>query len=183
MKDLEIVENCKDWELNNFSYLYDKYIDKIYKYIYLKTSNREVSEDITSDVFMSALNAINKFNITETSSVQAWLYRIAHNKIIDYYKADKWDVSLVDYLDISEERDLWKDIDNKDKIKEILIYLKKVRKEHREIFILRIWNDLSYKEISEITWKTVDNCKKVVSRTMKSISENFILILLIILIF
>jgi DNA-directed RNA polymerase specialized sigma24 family protein len=45
--------------------------------------------------------------------------------------------------------------------------------------ILRIWEDLSYKEIAEITWKTEDNCKKIVSRNLKNIAANFIIFLFI----
>jgi DNA-directed RNA polymerase specialized sigma24 family protein len=49
--------------------------------------------------------------------------------------------------------------------------------------MLRIWEDLSYKEIADITWKSLDNCKKIVSRSLKNIQANFILLLLIILLF
>jgi RNA polymerase sigma-70 factor (ECF subfamily) len=89
MKDIEIIEKCRAGEKEYFGKLYDRYIDKIYKYIYLKTSSKEVAEDITSDVFLSALDKIDSFHIDEQSNVNAWLYRIAHNKVINFYKSNK----------------------------------------------------------------------------------------------
>jgi len=55
----------------------------------LKTTNREVAEDIVSDVFLSAINNISSFKIESSSSVQAWLYKIAYNKVIDFYRTNK----------------------------------------------------------------------------------------------
>lgn len=182
MEDLKIIEKCLDWNLSYFWKIYERYLDKIYRFVYLKTSNKEVAEDIVSDVFMSALNNINSFNIDEKSSVSCWLYRIANNKVIDYYRTNKETWDIWDYLDMCINFDISKNIDDKDKLKEVFYYIKDLKKEYRDIFIYRIWEDLSYKEISEITWMSIDNCKKIVSRTLKSISANFILILLILII-
>lgn len=46
---------------------------------------------------------------------------------------------------------------------------------------MRIWDDLSYKEISELTWESLDNCKKIVSRTLSKIPNEYMMILLILL--
>ncbi|MGB2111176.1 MAG: RNA polymerase sigma factor [Patescibacteria group bacterium] len=58
-------------------------------------------------------------------------------------------------------------------------FLNTLKPEQKEIIILRIWEDLSYKEISEITGKSEDNCKKIVSRNLKNIAANFIIFLFI----
>jgi RNA polymerase sigma factor (sigma-70 family) len=73
------------------------------------------------------------------------------------------------------------DIDNKDKLAAVVELLNTFNKTHREIIMLRIWEDLSYKEISEITGSSVDNCKKIVSRGLKTIQANFVLLLLFII--
>lgn len=182
MEDLKIMERCLDGQIDYFWKIYDKYIDKIYKFVYLKTSNKELAEDIVSDVFISALNNLKTFRLDNESSVKSWLYRIANNKVIDFYRTRKVTSDVWDYLEMSINTDFWRNIDNRDKLKEIFIYLKWIKKEQREILMYRIWEDLSYKEISEITGTSVDNCKQIVSRTLKIISANFTLILLIFLI-
>jgi len=178
MEDINIAKECSNWNLENFWILYDRYIDKIYKFVFLKTSSKEVSEDITQDVFMSAIKNITKFKIDANSSVQAWIYKIASNKVIDYYKTNKETGEIWDYLEMWVIENFWENLDNKEKLKEVFEYLKNYKKEHREIFILRIWDDLSYAEISQITGQSVDNCKKIVSRTLKTINANFVILLL-----
>jgi RNA polymerase sigma factor (sigma-70 family) len=179
MEDLKLMEKCLNGQLDFFWKIYNRYIDRIYKFVYLKTTNREIAEDIVSDVFISALTNIKSFRLEEGSSVKSWLYRIANNKVIDFYRTNKQTAEVWDYLEMSTFEDFWEQIDNKDKLKEVFSYLGTIKKEHREIVLYRIWEDLSYKEISEITWKSVDNCKKIVSRTLKSISANFVLLILI----
>ncbi|MDD2871724.1 MAG: RNA polymerase sigma factor [Candidatus Gracilibacteria bacterium] len=181
MEDLKIMQRCLDGQLEYFGKIYEKYIDKIYKFVYLKTTNKELAEDIVSDVFISALNSINSFRIDETSSVKSWIYRIAHNKVIDYYRTFKQTEDIGDYLDMSVQTDNAEQIDNKDKLNEVLQYLNTIKKEQREILIYRIWDDLSYNEISEITGKSVDNCKKIVSRQLKIISANFVIFIFILI--
>jgi sigma-70, region 4 len=75
------------------------------------------------------------------------------------------------------------DIDNKDTLKNILCYLNTLTKKERDVIIYRIWYDLSFSEISEILGLSLDNCKKISSRTLKKISANFLSFLFIFLIF
>ena len=182
MNDLEIMQKCLNWDLNYFWELYERYVDKIYKFVYFKVLEKEVSEDIVSDVFVSALNKIDNFKIDENSSVSAWLYRIAHNKVIDYYKTNKQTENIEDCLDLWIQTDFAQNVDNKDKLKEVFEYVKTLKKEHKEVFLYRIWEDLSYKEIAEITWISTDNCKQIVSRTLKTIWANFTFFLFLLLI-
>lgn len=177
------MEKCLSWDLSYFWKIYDKYIDKIYKFVYLKTTNKEVAEDIVSDVFMSAINNISSFDLGSSSSVSSWLYCIANNKVIDYYRTNKQNLDVCDYLDYSKSFDINQDIDNKNKLDDIISFLNTYKKDQRDIVIYKIWYDMSYKEISEITWKSVDNCKKIVSRVIQSISANFVLVLLLIFLF
>lgn len=180
MEDKQIVLACQSGDLARFWELYDRYINKIYKFIYLKTSNQEVAEDITSDVFMKAMNSIANFDTQKSNySFQSWIYTIAQNKVIDYYRTNKQTTDIEECFDLSEHNDFWWDVDNKDKLQEVMNFLDTLKPEQKEILILRIWEDLSYKEIAEITWKSEDNCKKIVSRNLKNIAANFIIFLFI----
>ncbi len=181
MRDIEIIEKIQLWKLDFFWKLYDKYVDEIYKFVYLKTTNKEVSEDIVSETFFSAMQNIDNFKTQGNANFRAWIYKIAYNKVINFYKIKDRNVAICEYLDLSLEEDIAKDIDNKNKLQEIQKYLDNIKKRDREVLIYRIWNDLSYKEIAEIMWISADNCKKIVSRTLKDISANFIFILFILI--
>ena len=106
------MEKCLDGNLKYFWKIYDRYIDKIYKFVYLKTSNKELAEDIVSDVFISALNNIKSFRLDESSSVNSWLYRIANNKIIDFYRTNKQTEEIWDYLDYGFSKDFSEDVED-----------------------------------------------------------------------
>lgn len=184
MQDLKIIKKIQNWDKSFFWVLYDKYINEIYKFIYLKTTNVEISEDLTSETFISALQNISKFDIENTNSnFRAWIYKIAYNKVINYYKTKDREVEIPDDFDIVYFEDFSENIDNKDKLKDILSYLKTLSKNERSVIIYRIWYDLSFSEISEILGISLDNCKKISSRTMKKISANFLTFFLIFLIF
>ena len=182
MNDLQLVEKCQNGDLKYFGELYDRYIDKIYKFVYIKTNSIEIAEDITSEVFYSAINRISTLSINENSSFKSWIYKIAFNKVKDFYKTKKEEIPLDDFFWIRLEEDVAENIDNKDKVQKVFNFLWTLKEVEREIIILRIWEDLNYKEISNITWKSVDNCKKIVSRGLKTINANFVLVFIFMLI-
>lgn len=184
MKDVEKVKQIQIWNKEVFSILYEDYVDEIYKFIYLKTLDVEKSEDLTSETFISALKNISNFDTENPeSNFKAWIYKIAYNKVINFYKIKDREVEFSDNLDLSFETDFWKNLDNKEKLKNILNYLGTLKKQEREIIIYRIWYDLSFSEIAEVLWISTENCRKISSRTMKKISANFLALFFIFLIF
>lgn len=82
----ELLARAVDYDEAALSELYDRYEMKIYNYIYRRTSDPVLSEDLTSQVFMKMLEAIQSERAWH-SSFSGWLYRIAHNLVIDHYRA------------------------------------------------------------------------------------------------
>lgn len=183
MSETDLIHKCQAWELQHFWDLYELYIDKIYRFCYLKTNNKELAEDITSNVFVKALEKIDSFDASSGSSFQAWLYKIAYNKIIDYYRSNNNSPSLEQLMEYHfyKSHDFEKQIDDKDKLNQVREFLNTLKPVHAEVVLLRIWEDLSYEEISEITWKTVDNCKQIFSRSLKKIQANITSLILLLL--
>ena len=70
MNEQEIIILCQKWKLENFSYLYEKYIDEIYKFVYLKTYDKELCEDIVCQTFLKAIDKISSFKIDENFDVE-----------------------------------------------------------------------------------------------------------------
>ena len=183
MDDLKLVQRFQSWETAVFSELYEWYIDKIYKFIYLKIYDQQRAEDICQDVFIKAFDKLSTFQIDKKSSFKSWLYTIAYNKVVDSYRKQKDQTSLNDILDIWEQTDIHKLIDDKQKLQEVIAYIKDMKPEHRDVIFMRVWEGLSYKEISEITGMSLANCKKIFSRSCKKLNEHFtVFILLLILI-
>ncbi|MBX4210481.1 RNA polymerase sigma factor [Candidatus Parcubacteria bacterium] len=162
--EIAIIEEIKKGNRENFGKLYDIYVKPLYTYIYYKTHHKEIAEDLTSTTFFKALNNIHSFE--SGKSFRAWLYRIAHNNVIDYYRGKKIHQNIDDAWDISDGTDFVGDLDSDRKLGEVKKYLKKLSKEQRDIIVMRVWQDLSYKEIAEIIGKSEGNCKVIFSRSM-----------------
>lgn len=76
------VELAQTGDPEAIGHLYDLYFERIYKYIYIKVGNRVEAEDITEQVFLRVIEAISAFQ-WQGSSFASWIYRIAHNQVID----------------------------------------------------------------------------------------------------
>lgn len=183
MKIEKIIKEFQKWKLDNFWELYEEFVGKIYNFIYYKLLDKELSEDITSEVFFKIMKSCESFSGTTIQEFSSWSYKIAYNSVIDHYRTQKENTALEDIENIKwYEYDIAWNIDNKNKLGEVLDYLNKIDENQKTIFIMRIWDDLSYKEISDITWKSVDNCKKIVSRLVAQLEANINYLFLFILI-
>jgi RNA polymerase sigma-70 factor (ECF subfamily) len=184
MDDAEIsaIKDCQKGRMESFGLLYDKYIGKIYKFVYYKTNHRETAEDIVSQVFLKAVDKIKDFQINK-GTFQAWLYRIARNAVIDHYRSQKYDENVDDWWGLSDSSDIERDADFKIKLEEVDEYLKKLSPEHREIIIMRVWQGLSYAEIAAVTGKTEASCKMMFSRSINKLRSEVPLAVLLLLVF
>jgi len=179
----DIIVSCQQGDLEKFSWLYDKYIKKIYDFIYFKTTHKETAKDLTSQTFFKALEKIKTFN-SDKGTFSAWLYQIARNTVIDHYRTRKKTVDIDDVWDMAEDQDIERDIDVQEKLKSVEKHLAKLKSEQREIIIMRIWQDMSYAEIAEALDKSEGSCKMAFSRAINTLRremplEIFIMFLLL----
>lgn len=176
--DAQLVASFKDGQVESFGLLYDKYVRKIYDFIYYKTHHKETAEDLCSKVFMKCLENLEKYQ-EEKGAFSSWLYRIAANTVTDHWRTQKHHSDISDAWDLASEDDLLKDIANKEKFAEVEKLLKRLKPEQRDIVMLRIWSGLSYKEIAEIIGKSENNCKMIFSRTIGNVRSEAILAFLL----
>jgi len=175
-----LAEKFQKGNLDFFTDLYNLYVRKIYEFTYFKTHHKQIAEDLTGEIFLKALENFNKYDIKK-GRFSSWVYSIARNTIIDYYRTKKYEYNIEDAWDLSAKDDVGLDIENKEKIEKVRHYLNTLSSEQRDIIILRVWNGLSYREIAEIMGKTEANCKMIFSRAVGKIQQGVILVLLMLL--
>jgi len=168
--ETDIIRECQAGNLKKFGKLYDQYIKKIYNFIFYKTLQKEITEDLTSQTFIKALENISKYNNAK-GSFSSWLYKIARNTVIDYYRTKKENFNIADFSNLSSYENLEDKTDIKQQLEKIQKYLKKLKAEQREIIIMRIWDGLSYEEISHIINKSQASCKMLFSRTINKLRQ------------
>ena len=101
--DHELVAKIQSGEADHFIALYDKYIDKIYRFLLYRIQHAETAEDLTSQTFLKALDNIHAFDASK-GTFQAWLYKIAYNSLIDHYRKHKptLDLSYAEHAPASD---------------------------------------------------------------------------------
>lgn len=178
------IQAYQEGDLDAFSQIYEGSIKKIYDFLYYKTLDQTVAEDLVSETFMKALKNMRNFSGTDEKELFAWLYRIAYNTFVDHYRSARETTDLDDVSDIiGQDAGFETLVDERSKIEEVLTYLETLPPRQKDIVVMRIWEDLSYAEISAITGQSVDNCKKIVSRVLKQVQANIAFMLCIMLIF
>ncbi|MCF7794882.1 RNA polymerase sigma factor [Patescibacteria group bacterium] len=168
--DSQFIKECQSGSLESFGPLYDRYIKKIYNYLYYRVPDKAVAEDICSQTFIKALKAINTYSENK-GSFSAWLYRIAKNNLVDYYRSYKNSLNVDDLWYLEDDTDIVSSADKRIKLDNVKDCLKKLKKEQREVIILRIWDELSYGEIAEILEKSEASCKMIFSRSLEKLKE------------
>lgn len=183
MQEQDYILAFQAWDFEAFGNLYEDYVDSIFAFVFRKTGDREIAEDLCSQVWMKAMKALERFETQEGASFKSWIYRIAQNTIIDHYRSKKEQVDIDEIAEIGFHENIAEVIDNKDKLTQVTIFLETLKPIEREIVILRVWDNLSYKEIAEITGKTQDNCKQIYKRSLEKIQANVTLLLLLMFFF
>jgi RNA polymerase sigma-70 factor (ECF subfamily) len=167
---------------DEFGNVYDTHAERIYNFIYYKTLNREVAEDITSHTFLKALENLHQYDSTK-GTITVWLYRIARNLVIDHYRKKRATVNIDDVWDLSSNEDVQCDIEIKVQIEELKTVLSKLPAEQRDIIILRVWQDLPYSEIALIMQKSEGACKMMFSRIIARLREEYTIAVILLIVF
>lgn len=172
--EITLIRQVQQWNLDSFTPLYESYFQRIYSFLLMKADwNINFAEDATSMTFMKAFENIWKFSTEkEWSSFAAWIYSIAYHSLIDVIKRKEAD-RIDEENSISENSDYIDYFQKHVQVEQILAYLEQLWSDKKDLFILRIRNNLSYDEIAEIMWKRSSTCRKDFSKLVKKVAEHF----------
>lgn len=145
--------------------LYEMYSKDIYKYIYSITLNTEIAKDIVQNTFLEAIKSINTFN--GNSTVKTWLIGIAKYEYYAYLRKNPKSISL-DEVELKKVSYIQ---DNNESYYTIMNEISKLDEIQRQIAVLRIVNDLPFKEIGNIIGKSENYCRVYFFRIKQNLSE------------
>lgn len=166
--ELQAVKASQSGNPAQFTVLYERYVTKIYRFIYFKTFHRETAEDLTSLTFMKALEHINDFNAAQ-GNFSAWLYRIAHNTVIDHYRTGKSNLNLDEVFALAAPQNVAEQAQANLALDKVKAFMQALDQDMQELLLMRLWQGLSYQEIAEITGKSEGSLKMAVSRALKAL--------------
>jgi len=165
----EIVEKAKTDD-QAFSILYYHYFPKIYGYLFRRTGSHEVTEDLVSETFIKVFSSLENYKY-QGYSFGAWLFRIATNNLIDYYRKTS-KTKEVDIEKIAEPSDdnqdpnqLVQDKQDRQKVNEVM---KMLPERYQEVLYLKFFAEFSTAEIANSLNITPNNGRVLVYRALKS---------------
>ena len=149
-----LVERAKQQDQAAFAQLYEEYFDKIYRYVALKIGDKTEAEDMTQQVFLKAIQSISSFK-WKGIPFSAWLYRIAHNQVVDYFrKKKKQAATLLDESLISSDSNPQLTAEHNLDIEQLLSATKRLTAAQREVISLRFAGGLSIAQVAKIMGKS-----------------------------
>lgn len=171
MTELEIqtlVERTKSGDRDAYATLYERFVDQIYRYVYFRV-NQDDAEDIVETVFVKAWENISKY-ANNGSTFSSWLFRIAHNLVVDHYRHSKTIEELTEehqehraeyHPKITTERKIEGDL-----LKEGLKHLKD---DYQQFLVLKYINELSNRDISQMLKKSEGSLRILQYRALKAL--------------
>ncbi len=155
MQDEEsLVRRAQHHDQGAFSQLYEEHFDKIYRYIAFKIGNATEAEDMTQQVFLNALKSISSFK-WKGVPFSAWLFRIAHNQIVDHLRKKKHaTVPLDESLAGSDDNNPQLVVEQKLDIERMLLATKQLTEAQREVISLRFAGELPIAQVAKTMGKS-----------------------------
>ena len=148
-----------------FRPLYEKWLPRIYRYFYFRVETEKDAEDLTSQVFLRACEALPRYR--DTARFSTWLFTIAHARMVDYHRRRRRFVSLEAVTENPSGENLTALYDQHEDIQRMFQLLKGLKDDEQELIRLRFAADLSYAEIGEILHKNEDAVRKSVARMIQ----------------
>lgn len=149
-----------------FSQIYEKYIESIYRFIFLKVNSREMAEDLTAETFLKTWQFFQNIDI---ENPKAFLYKTAQNLIIDYYRKKKPEISIEKVSIASFKENPEENANFNSEIEIIKKALLKLNPEYQNVIVLYYLEELPIAEIAQILDKSESAVRVLIHRALKAL--------------
>jgi len=152
------------------------YYQEIYSYVYKQIMNKELSMDLTQEIFISILKSIYSFD-ERKASFRTWIYKIATYRLIDYYRSKDYKynsrIVSIDDVELYHNEDIEIAVENKEDVEKIISIVDSLDVSLQQIFRLKVFTDYTFLEISNILGIPESTVKTRYYSTLKKIRECF----------
>lgn len=166
----ELIKQAQD-DLSKFEPIFDRYFDRVFAFVFSRTNNRQIAEDLTSQIFLKILQALPRYKNKGTFA--AWVFKIARNTLITYYRSPfhKTTISLneFDAIEFHQQGHSHEASTNIDRLIDLERGLKQLSTKDQELLSLRFAASLTYKEIGEIKGKKPGAIKMAIHRILRKL--------------
>jgi len=172
LKEKIAILRLKQGDTEAFGYLYDIYVDKIYRYIYFRVSDKSLAYDITQEVFLETWEYI--VGERQIGSIQSFVYKVAYHKVVDFYRKKERQAALIEDMDDSDmEKVSLPDASVNAELQILKKHIYRLKPEHQDLILLKHVEGLSIKEIADIVGKEPNNIRVTLHRAMNALKERY----------
>ena len=161
--DSTLVSNYIKGNEASLAILIKRHKQRLYSFIYSKVKDRDITEDVFQDTFIKVIRTLKKGNYNEEGKFLPWVMRIAHNLVIDHFRksnrmptfknTDEFDIfSVLGDGNLNAEKQIIQE-QIYDNVRELV---KELPEEQKEVLVMRMYKDMSFKEISENTGVSIN---------------------------
>ena len=173
-----VIKRASQGDPEAFSIIYERYVGRIYSYIYYRIGSESDAEDITSRVFYRAFDHIGNY-VDKGVPFSAWLYRIAHNLVANWHRDShrKKEVPLEDQMEMPAHIDHPERAMEKSQEMELLLKgIRRLSPDRQQLLILKFVEGFSNAEIGEIMGKSEGAIKSLYHRALMSLREEMTMV-------
>jgi RNA polymerase sigma-70 factor (ECF subfamily) len=169
----DVLTRASQGDRDAFGLLYERYIDRIFNYVYYRTGNLHDAEDLTARVFQRAMNHIK--NYTDRGvPFSAWLYRIAHNLVANWHRdrSRRQEIPISDVPVLPSKGDHpEKNLVRSQEQDALLRYIRRLPAERQNLLILKFVENMSNAEIGAIMGRSEGAVKSLYHRTLLALRD------------
>ena len=172
--DQELVKAAQNGDVNAFGELYERYVDKIYRYCLLRLSRKHEAEDMAEDVFLRALQSLGSFQ-WKGAPLSSWLFRIAHNLVIDERRkgSNKESVPIEDAPQVDNHTvDVEEMVELRLTFQETYSAMRFLTSAQQQVIALRFGGELSIAEVAKIMGKKEGAIKALQHSAVAALRRN-----------
>lgn len=157
-----------------FGQLYDRYAGQIYRFVRARVRDDGLAEDITSEVFLSALRHIKSYQ-DQGRPFSCWLYRIAVNAVASHYRNQRSPLSLDGHLDVvSPLLDPLDEVVGRERIRTVWEAVDRLPTQQRAAMILKFSEDMTMEDVGAVLGKTPAAAKLLIYRAMQRLRRELV---------
>ncbi len=152
-----------------------KYYDEIYRYVYKQTPDKHIAMDLTQNIFISVLRTISSYD-NKHASFRTWLFRIATNKTIDYFRScatERKHLFNIEDVDIPDETEFIHQLEIKDLLSKMQVYINSMEVNLQQIFRLKFYGEYTFAQIALLLSLPEATVKSKYYRLLKNLREEF----------
>ena len=167
--DAELVRDARR-DRSAFGALYRRYVDRIYRYVYSRVGRKADAEDLTAQIFTEAMEGLEGYR--ERGTFSAWLFTIAHRRVVDHYRRRRPTQPLDAASEIEDGGpNPLAEVVREERLEHLARLVKGLDAEKQELLRLRFAGELTYREIGEVVGRSEGAVKMAVHRLLRRLEE------------